>query len=245
MEDIKTLWHNYKNNNDSQAKALLIEEYIRLVKFIAGRLYISYGSNIESDDLVSYGIFGLIDAIEKFDLNKQVKFETYAQLRIRGAIIDSLRSLDWVPRSIRQKSKKIEEAYSSLENKLGRSATDVEVSEALDISVKELQEILLNTASFNVISLEEVIFEVGLIGNTAEEQLTEDLICRRETYNNLKDTIVQLPERERQVISLYYYNNLTYKEIGKVLDISESRVSQLHSKAISRLKSKLTSNSPN
>ncbi|ABW19053.1 FliA/WhiG family RNA polymerase sigma factor [Alkaliphilus oremlandii] len=245
MEDIKTLWHNYKNNNDSQAKALLIEEYIRLVKFIAGRLYISYGSNIEYDDLVSYGIFGLIDAIEKFDLNKQVKFETYAQIRIRGAIIDSLRSLDWVPRSIRQKSKKIEEAYSSLENKLGRSATDVEVSEALDISVKELQEILLNTASFNVISLEEVIFEVGLIGNTAEEQLTEDLICRRETYNNLKDTIVQLPERERQVISLYYYNNLTYKEIGKVLDISESRVSQLHSKAISRLKSKLTSNSPN
>lgn len=245
MEDIKTLWHNYKNNNDSQAKALLIEEYIRLVKFIAGRLYISYGSNIEYDDLVSYGIFGLIDAIEKFDLNKQVKFETYAQIRIRGAIIDSLRSLDWVPRSIRQKSKKIEEAYSSLENKLGRSATDVEVSEALDISVKELQEILLNTASFNVISLEEVIFEVGLIGNTAEEQLTENLICRRETYNNLKDTIVQLPERERQVISLYYYNNLTYKEIGKVLDISESRVSQLHSKAISRLKSKLTSNSPN
>lgn len=245
MEDIKTLWHNYKNNNDSQAKTLLIEEYIRLVKFIAGRLYISYGSNIEYDDLVSYGIFGLIDAIEKFDLNKQVKFETYAQIRIRGAIIDSLRNLDWVPRSVRQKSKKIEEAYGSLENKLGRSATDLEVAEALDISVKELQEILLNTASFNVISLEEVIFEVGLMGNAEKEQLTEDLICRRETYNNLKDTIVQLPERERQVISLYYYNNLTYKEIGKVLDISESRVSQLHSKAISRLKSKLTSNSPN
>jgi len=239
--DYKTLWHNYKKYNDVGAKTLLIEEYVKIVKVIAGRLYTSYGTNIEYDDLVSYGIFGLIDAIEKFDLNKQVKFETYAQIRIRGSIIDHLRNLDWVPRSIRQKSKQLEDAYSRLENQLGRSASDLEIARELGISIKELQETILKTASFNVISLEEAIFEAHTIGNIENEnQLTEELVCREETYNTLRNNIVQLPERENQVISLYYYNNLTYKEIGQVLEISESRVSQLHSKAISRLRSKLT-----
>ncbi len=240
--ELKTLWQNYKTNNDIQAKTLLIEEYVKLVKFIAGRLYTSYGSNIEYDDLVSYGIFGLIDAIEKFDLNKQVKFETYAQIRIRGAIIDSLRNLDWVPRSVRQKSKRLEEAYTRLENRLGRSATDLEVADELGISLKDLQDIMISTASFNVISLEEALFEGNSISvSEGEKQLTEDLICKQETYDSLKNNITQLPERERQVVSLYYYNNLTYREIGVILEISESRVSQLHSKAISRLKCKLTS----
>ena len=240
--ELKTLWQNYKTNNDIQAKTLLIEEYVKLVKFIAGRLYTSYGSNIEYDDLVSYGIFGLIDAIEKFDLNKQVKFETYAQIRIRGAIIDSLRNLDWVPRSVRQKSKRLEEAYTRLENRLGRSATDLEVADELGISLKDLQDIMISTASFNVISLEEALFEGNSISvSEGEKQLTEDLICKQETYDSLKNNITQLPERERRVVSLYYYNNLTYREIGVILEISESRVSQLHSKAISRLKCKLTS----
>ncbi len=237
----RTLWHNYKQNNDIQAKTLLIEEYVRLVKVIAGRLYTSYGTNIEYDDLVSYGIFGLIDAIEKFDLDKQVKFETYAQIRIRGAIIDHLRNLDWVPRSARQKSKQVEDAYCRLENQLGRSVSDLEVARELRITVKELQEIMLQTASFNVISLEEAVFEGYTLGKIEnEKQLPEELVCSQETYDTLKNNIAQLPEREKQVISLYYYNNLTYKEIGQVLEISESRVSQLHSKAISRLKSKLT-----
>jgi len=239
--DHKTLWHNYKTHNDVGAKTLLIEEYVKLVKVIAGRLYTSYGTNIEYDDLVSYGIFGLIDAIEKFDLNKQVKFETYAQIRIRGSIVDHLRNLDWIPRSVRQKSKQIENTYIKLENELGRSASDLEIARELDITIKELQEIMMKTASFNVISLEEAVFEVNTIGNTENlKQLTEELVCRQETYDTLKNNVVQLPERENQVISLYYYNNLTYKEIGQVLEISESRVSQLHSKAISRLRCKLT-----
>lgn len=238
----RTLWHNYKVNNDQQSKTILIEEYIKLVKLIAGRLYTSYGSNVEYDDLVSYGIFGLIDAIEKFDLNKQVKFETYAQIRIRGAIIDQLRHLDWIPRSVRQKAKQLEVAYYKLENQFGRSVSDTEVANELGISIKELQEIMLQTNTFNIISLEEVLFEGQPISaDDNDKNLPEELVCKQETYDLLRTNIDQLPERENQVISLYYYNSLTYKEIGKVLGISESRVSQLHSKAISRLKSKLSS----
>lgn len=237
--DHKTLWIKYKMNNDMEAKTLLIEEYIKLVKIIAGRLYTSYGSNIEYNDLVSYGIFGLIDAMEKFDLDKKVKFETYAQIRIRGAIIDHLRNLDWVPRSARQKSKQVEDAFSKLENRLGRSPTEAEIAAELGITVKELQDIMLQTASFNVISLEEAIFEGYQFGGT-NNYLPEDILCEQETYKTLKNNISLLPEREKQVVSLYYYNNLTYKEIGQVLGISESRVSQLHSKAISRLKAKLS-----
>lgn len=237
----KTLWYNYKKNNDFQAKTTLIEEYIRLVKVIAGRLYTSYGTNVEYDDLVSYGIFGLIDAIEKFDLEKKVKFETYAQIRIRGAIIDHLRNLDWVPRSIRQKSKEVEEAYLKLENSLGRSPTEPELAKELNLTVRALQKIMMQTASFNMISLEDVIFEGYTFENKDTEScLPEELICNQEIYDTLKNNIKDLPEREKKVISLYYYNNLTYKEIGKILSISESRVSQLHSKAISRLKSKLS-----
>lgn len=239
--ELTTLWHNYKKNKDLQAKIKLIEQYIQLVKIIAGRLYTSYGTNIEYDDLVGYGIFGLIDAIEKFDLDRQVKFKTYAQIRIRGAIIDELRLLDWIPRSVRQKVKQVDEAYNKLENQLGRSASEIEVANELGITVKELQNILMQTNSFNVVSLEETIFENNIISKQEQQDYSpEELICTRETYNILKKSIEQLPNREKQVISLYYYNNLTYKEIGAILDISESRVSQLHSKAILRLKAKLT-----
>lgn len=241
--ELTTLWHNYKKNRNLQAKTKLIEHYIQLVKVIAGRLYTSYGTNVEYDDLVSYGIFGLIDAIEKFDLNKQVKFKTYAQIRIRGAIIDELRSLDWVPRSVRQKARQVEEAYSKLENQLGRSVFDTEVADELGITTKELQNILMQTNSFNIISLEETIFENNIISRQErQDNLPEELICTKETYNVLKENIEKLPERERQAISLYYYNNLTYKEIGAILQVSESRVSQLHSKAILRLRSKFIGN---
>ncbi len=241
--ELTTLWHKYKKNNDPQAKMGLIEHYIQLVKVIAGRLYTSYGTNVEYDDLVSYGIFGLIDAIEKFDLNKQVKFKTYAQIRIRGAIIDELRSLDWVPRSIRQKARQVEQAYNKLENRLGRSVFDTEVASELGITTKELQNILMQTNSFNIVSLEETVFENNIIPKQEEQDcLPEKQICVKETYNTLKENIEKLPEREKQVISLYYYNSLTYKEIGTILQISESRVSQLHSKAVLRLRAKLTEN---
>lgn len=239
--EVITLWHNYKKNKDLQAKSMLIEEYIQLVKIIAGRLYISYGTNVEYDDLVSYGIFGLIDAIEKFDLDKQVKFETYAQIRIRGAIIDQLRLLDWIPRSVRQKVKQVDNAYNKLENQLGRSVSDAEVANELGITIKELQKILMQTNSFNIVSLEETIFENNIISKQDQQDyLPEELVCIKESYDILKENIEQLPNRENQVISLYYYNNLTYKEIGSILEVSESRVSQLHSKAISRLRSKFT-----
>ncbi|HZK57640.1 MAG TPA: FliA/WhiG family RNA polymerase sigma factor [Clostridia bacterium] len=235
------LWHDYKNNRDLQTKTKLIEHYVQLVKIIAGRLYTSYGTNVEYDDLVSYGIFGLIDAIEKFDLDKQVKFKTYAQIRIRGAIIDELRSLDWIPRSVRQKSRQIEETYGKLENQLGRSVSDIEVADELGITIKELQDVLMQTNSFNIISLEETIFENNIVSKQEEQgDLPEEVICVKETHNVLRENIEKLPEREKQVISLYYYNNLTYKEIGAVLQVSESRVSQLHSKAILRLRAKFT-----
>lgn len=239
--ELTTLWHSYKKNKDLQTKIKLIEQYIQLVKIIAGRLYTSYGTNVEYDDLVGYGIFGLIDAIEKFDLDRQVKFETYAQIRIRGAIIDELRLLDWVPRSVRQKARQVDETYSKLENQLGRSVSDMEVADELGITVRELQNILMQTNSFNIVSLEETIFENSIVSKHEEQDcLPEELICTEETHNILKENIEQLPDREKQVISLYYYNNLTYKEIGAVLEVSESRVSQLHSKAILRLRSKLT-----
>ncbi|NMA04428.1 MAG: FliA/WhiG family RNA polymerase sigma factor [Clostridiales bacterium] len=239
--ELTALWHSYKHNRNLQAKTKLIEHYIQLVKVIAGRLYTSYGTNVEYDDLVSYGIFGLIDAIEKFDLDKQVKFRTYAQIRIRGAIIDELRSLDWIPRSIRQKARQIEETYSKLENQLGRSVFDMEVADELGITIKELQDVLMQTNSFNIVSLEETILENNIASKQEEQNdLPEKVICVKETHNALKDHIEKLPEREKQVISLYYYNNLTYKEIGAVLQVSESRVSQLHSKAILRLRAKFT-----
>lgn len=241
MEE-KSLWHKYKVNGDQETKNLLIEKYIGLVKVIAGRLYTNYGANIEYDDLVSYGIFGLLDAIEKFDVDKDIKFQTYAQIRIRGAIIDELRNLDWVPRSIRQKAKLVEEAYTKTENILGRNATDQEIAKELDISLEELSSILQQINGFNVISLEEQLYEANITDNLGyeNEKLTENIICTKEMHETLQNNIEKLPQRERQVVSLYYYDELTYKEIGKILEVSESRVSQLHSKAINRLKTKLT-----
>lgn len=238
--DHNRLWQNYKKNSDVNAKHSLIEAYIELVKIIAGRLYSSYGTNVEYDDLVSYGIFGLIDAIEKFEIDKSVKFETYAQIRIRGAIIDQLRNLDWIPRSIRQKAKSVEAAYRRLENQLGRNATDNEMAKELEISLDEFHSTLQQINNLNIVSLEENLVEGNMKSLTGSNDNTpEDIVCKQETKFLLQTSIDQLPDREKQVISLYYYDELTYKEIGVLLGISESRVSQLHSKAVSRLKSKL------
>lgn len=236
--DSKSLWLKYKSENDFDAKSKLIENYVELVKIIAGRLYSSFGSNIEYDDLVGYGIFGLIDAIEKYDMSKNVKFETYAQIRIRGAIIDKLRNLDWVPRSIRQKAKLIDETYNKLEGLLGRSVKEIEVANELNITLQDLQSIMQQVNSFNIISLEEKLVEGNLNNaNFSDSDMTpENILCNQEVYDNLKTGIDSLQDKERQVVSLYYYDELTYKEIGVVLGISESRVSQIHSKAIHKLK---------
>lgn len=238
--DSLDLWQEYKNNSSKNAKNALIEKYVELVKIISGRMYSTYGSNVDYDDLVGYGIFGLIDAIEKFDITKNIKFETYAQIRIRGSIVDQLRSLDWIPRSVRQKSKIVETACQKLESKLGRNAYDFEIANEIGVSVKEFQDLLLQISNLNIISLEEKLIE----GNTSsfvssESSLPENIICDKEIVETLKMSIDELPEREKAIIAFYYYDELTYKEIGKILGVSESRISQLHSKAISRLKPKL------
>ncbi len=237
----ESLWKDYKEKKDPKAREKLIEHHVDVVKIVAGRLSIQYGGHVEYDDLVSYGIFGLIDAIEKFDLGKEVKFRTYAQIRVRGAMIDQLRNLDWIPRSIRQKAKKLERAYQELEELHKRHATEEEVARHMEISKEELQDLLTQVNSFNLVSLEEKLEE----GTTfdlpkKDEEVPENIYIEGETYEILRNRIDDLPDREKQVISLYYYEELTYKEIGEIIGISESRVSQIHSKAIIRLKNQLT-----
>ncbi|QXM06123.1 FliA/WhiG family RNA polymerase sigma factor [Crassaminicella indica] len=235
------LWDKYSKTHDKEIKDQLILKYIDLVKIIAGRLYANYRNNAEFEDLVSYGIFGLLDAIDKFDPSKNVKFETYAYIRIRGAIIDQLRTLDWIPRSVRQKYKKIEDAYKSIENKLGRSASDQEVAKELKVSVDELNSMLGEIHSFSVISLEEKILNNANftiidedISNEPQQNLEQE-----EVKKILLETLNELPEREKKIIELYYYSELTYKEISVILGVSESRISQLHTKAIMKLRGKL------
>jgi len=215
-----------------------------LVKYVAGRLYSSYGNNVEFDDLVSYGIFGLIDAIDKFDLNRGVKFETYAQLRIRGAIIDHLREIDWLPRSVRQKSKELEKTYYELESSLGRPATDEEMADRLGVTVEEFQKKIQSIATYSIVSLDDLLEQKREVTSTdedCEEETPESVFEGKEIKEILVDAINTLPEKEKKIVALYYYEELTYKEIGKLLNISESRVSQLHTKAIIRLKNKFKS----
>lgn len=240
---ISSLWKTYKETNDRVAKEQLIVEYVELVKIIAGRLYVNYNHNVEYDDLVSYGIIGLIDAIEKFDIEKNVKFETYANIRIRGAIVDQIRSLDWIPRSTRQKYKKVESAIEKLQNSYGDQLTDDLLADELGISKGELYKTLNEISNLAVLSLEDTVNETGTMDIRSEnvEMDPQASLDTKETELILKEEIEKLPEKERLVISLYYYEELTYKEIAAVMGISESRISQLHSKAITKLKVKIKS----
>ncbi len=236
------LWEAYNKTKSTDIREELIMNYIDIVKFIAGRLYASYGNNVEFDDLVSYGVFGLIDAIDKYDITRGVKFETYAQLRIRGAIIDQLREMDWLPRSVRQKSKEIEKAYFELENKLGRPATDEEAADSLGLSLEDFQKKIQNITVYSVVSLDDLLEQKREVTSSEEDKQTEtpeNIINSNELRDTLASAINSLPEKEKKVVSLYYYEELTYKEIGKILSISESRVSQIHTKAIIRLKNKV------
>jgi|LFRM01.1.fsa_nt_gb RNA polymerase sigma factor for flagellar operon FliA len=238
------LWKKYKETGDPAIKEQLILEYADLIKYVAGRLSIYFGSNVEYDDLVGYGVFGLIDAIEKFDIEKKVKFETYASLRIRGAIIDSIRDLDWAPRSLRKKGKELERAYFEVENRLGHSASDQEVADHMGITTDELNKLLQEVNMSQMISLEDYLdqnHEAGLDGLTMERDATRpeqrmEVVELRET---LADAIEKLPEKERMVVTLYYYEELTLKEISHIMKVSESRISQLHTKAIMRMRSRL------
>lgn len=242
-QEKKVLWQKYIKSKDNKIKETLIMEYSTLVKYVAGRMSVYFRNNVEYDDLVSYGIFGLIDAVDKFNLEKNVKFETYASLRIRGAIIDSIRELDWVPRSIRKKNKDIEKVYADIEAELGRPATDDEVAKNLGISVNELNKIIGNISSSTMMSLEDFLdqnYETSFVDQDNKKENSPEVMAEINDRNRILATYIDsLPPKEKMVISLYYLNYLTIKEISKIMEISESRVSQLHTKAIMRLRGKM------
>ncbi len=237
------LWKQYGDTKDSSIREKLIVEYANLVKYVAGRLSMYFGTNVEYDDMVGFGVFGLIDAIDKFDLNKGVKFETYASLRIRGSIIDSIREMDWVPRSLRQKNKELERVYFEIENELGHSASDKEVADKLGITLDEFYKMLNDVTVSSMVSLEEFLeqnYEIGVDQpNNRSEDRPESYMEISEMKDILVDAINRLPEKEKTVISFYYFEELTLKEISAIMKVSESRISQLHTKAILRLRGKL------
>lgn len=237
-QEKKQLWILYKEQNDREAKDQLIVEYVELVRIIAGRLYTSFNSHVEYDDLVSYGILGLIDAIEKFDITKRVKFETYANIRIRGAIVDQIRAMDWIPRSTRQKYKQLEEAISKLHGVYGSDIDNQLIANELNIGVDELNKLMGEVSTLSVMSLDEKVAENSSfsIRDHDKDGSPEGSLFDQETKRLLKERIEDLPERERMIIDLYYFSELTYKEIAAVLEISESRISQLHTKAIAKLR---------
>ena len=234
----------YSRTRSTALRDQLIIEYSQLVKLVAGRLGMYLGYSVEYDDLCGYGIFGLIDAIDKFDCNKNVKFETYASLRIRGAILDQIRKMDWIPRSLRQKQKKIDAAMSKIEAQKGSVATDEELAQELGITLDEFNDWQGKTKATNLISLDEYTETQGTeakmdsVTNARFDQ-PEDVVEKEELKKMIVEAISLLTDKERSVVTLYYYEEMTLKEISLVLDVSESRVSQLHTKALLKMKSKL------
>lgn len=233
------LWEMYQTKRTPELREQIILEYAPLVKVVAGRLSMYLGYNVEYDDLVSYGIFGLIDAIDKFDMDKEVKFETYASLRIRGAILDQIRKMDWIPRTVRQKQKNIDEAIKRVEMKTGKTALDEEVAKELGVSGEELIEWQSQLKVTNVVSLNEFIEQgsepVMDARHNSHFIQPEEQVQETELKEKLQEAMEQLTEKEKKVILLYYYEDLTLKEISKVLEVSESRISQLHTKALSKM----------
>ena len=247
QSELAALWAKYKDDGDPDSRDRLILNYSPLVKYVAGRVASSLPQTVDTADLISYGIFGLIDAIEKYDLSRAIKFETYAIARIKGAIIDELRAMDWVPRSVRSRAREIEQAYVQLEGKLKRVPTDEEVSKQVGITVKEYHDVLAKLSYTSVVSFEELWVGgerddsqsavASIRDDKAEDPVT--IFESVELKEILAEAIQKLPEREKTVIGLYYYEGLTLKEIGEVLGVTESRVSQLHTKAVLRLRAKL------
>ena len=246
--ELKDLWRRYKEDGDQGARERLVLAYAPLVKYVAGRMSSGLPAHVEEADLISYGLLGLISAIERFDPGRDIRFETFAITRIKGSIIDELRSLDWVPRSVRARARAIERANAKLEHQLHRAPNDREMADALDMSVDEFQESLVKISNSSVVALDELWTVSDASGDTvslldtiqdpaAVDPVQEmDLTDMRD---RLADAIARLPEREKLVVALYYYENLTLREIGEVLGVTESRVSQLHTKAVLRLKSRL------
>jgi RNA polymerase sigma factor for flagellar operon FliA len=243
------LWREFKGSGDQSLRERLILHYSPLVKYVAGRVGVGLPPNIEQADLVSYGIFGLIDAIEKFDISRAIKFETYAISRIKGAIIDELRAIDWIPRSVRYKAREVEKAYAALESRLHRTPTEAEVAAELGIALEDLHAIFSQVSFVNVIALDELLNVGGERGDklslvdTLEDTKAEDPVAVFETEETkylLARAINTLPEREKIVVTLYYYEGLTLAEIGQVLGVTESRICQMHTKAVLQLRGKLS-----
>jgi RNA polymerase sigma factor for flagellar operon FliA len=246
---IEQLWANYKSSGAREARDRLIIHYSPLVKYVAGRVSVGLPQNIEQADLVSYGIFGLIDAIDKFDTDRNIKFETYAIARIKGAIIDELRSIDWVPRSVRAKARAVEKAYAKLEATLLRTPTDAEVASEMGISEADLQSIFNQISFVGLVALDEMLAGAG--GERGESATLGDTIADKsdgpvaafeveEMKQILASAVNRLGDREKVVLTLYYYEGLTLAEIGKVLGVTESRVCQIHTKAVLQLRSRMS-----
>ena len=242
------LWIEFKKTHSPALRDAFIRQYMPLVKYVAGKVSVGMPGSVEFDDLVGFGQFGLLDAINKFEPEKNVKFKTYAVTRIRGAIFDELRSIDWVPRSVRQKSREIEDAISRLESKLGRTASDAEIAGSMGISEEDYNQTVLKVSGTSILSLNDIWYSGDdsdhvSIGDCIESpsSLNPDVIVEREEVRRvIIEAINDLPEKEKMVLVLYYYEDLTFKEIGQVLNVSESRISQLHTKANLRLRAKLT-----
>jgi RNA polymerase sigma factor FliA len=246
--ELRDLWRRYKGDGDAAARERLVVAYSPMVKFVAGRLGAGLPSHVDDADLISYGLMGLIGAIERFEPERGIKFETFAMTRIRGAIIDELRSLDWVPRSVRSRAREIETTQAKLEHELQRAPTEAELAAKLGISEEELQASLLEIANSSVYALDELWTVSDSSGDTVSLLDTisdpraedpQESLASSEVKDRLTEAIATLPEREQLVVALYYYENLTLREIGEVLGVTESRVSQLHTKAVMRLKSGL------
>ncbi|HUZ99237.1 MAG TPA: RNA polymerase sigma factor WhiG [Gaiellaceae bacterium] len=247
-DEMQALWREYRAKADPAVRDRLIVTYAPLVKYVAGRLGSGLPAHVDDEDLVSYGLLGLIGAIERYDPERDVKFETYAIARIRGAIIDELRALDWVPRSVRSRARDIERAIGELEAKLGRVPTDEEIAGKLGLTTEELDESLSEISRSSIAALDELWTISGSGGDqvalidTIEDTDAPDpqgALSQVELREAIADSIARLPEREKLVVTLYYYEELTLREIGEVLGVTESRVSQLHTKAILRLKARL------
>jgi RNA polymerase sigma factor for flagellar operon FliA len=250
--ELRELWRRYKQHGDERARERLVVAYSPLVKFIAGRMASGLPAHVEESDLISYGLLGLIGAIERYEPEREIKFETFAVARVKGAIIDELRSLDWVPRSVRAKARDVERAHAKLEGELQRAPTDEEMAAKLEMTVPELHTALLEIANSSVLALDDLWTFADPDGGGGQISILDTIHDPKavdpereaqsaELKDQLADVIESLPDRERLVIALYYYENLTLREIGEVLGVTESRVSQLHTKAVLGLRSRFSS----
>jgi RNA polymerase sigma factor for flagellar operon FliA len=247
--ELKDLWRRYKSSGDERARERLVVAYSPLVKYVSGRMASGLPAHVDEADLISYGLVGLISAISRFEPEREIKFETYAITRIKGAIIDELRSLDWVPRSVRSRARSIEKANAKLEHRLQRAPSDEEMALELEMTVQEFQDALLQISNSTVAALDELWTvsdasgdQVSLLDTLHDPDAPDPaaVLDQTELKDRVADAIARLPEREKLVVALYYYENLTLREIGEVLGVTESRISQLHTKAVLRLRSRLT-----